>query len=833
MNLIHRLQFSSSPQEETFHFPPDLIRAFELSRNFFSENTSHKLCFVFPSKEYAAQWLSIPFVLENIRADYSKNKEEIFESYRQYKLGEKLILNNDKIVEWIGVRDNGVSFRTKSVKESSGAEITIRFSDVYMLQRAPRSRQSLSSLKSVKGALNTRIATPIETLLQFDAYGNREFIKSKTCLITKYVSIADSVDNLEINHRPLSDYFSYEKIDDSGNVDTDSPLMLSNKLRNLALYSDRTPVQQIIIDSFSILQENITDFSDIDTKKIPTILITDLSEIESFEFIHNFGFEFFNFSREKITSSFHKENSPFNVFNEKLRNYLNFQFTIELCEDADLEIVFQNIHSITTDKSNNDLNVLKVGLIQLANYISRICHVISEKETKMLEEKLAGLNQLFSRSNVWLGDSRKPIEESLYLLKMLLEKFKTHQSEKCIRLNSLIALKNYDYIICASEDEATTLRNSMNPSISSKIISASDVDDTLLSGNSVNAILTGWLKTPSFNRLTSSFLISELTALFYKIEKKYYTSLQKRNKALSQKITSTIRDKVEESTIRTSNPQEFEALYSNHELEEQNKQMLIDIRDFELSLERLQFLKYSIKDNLLDSEKAKRVEFENGFFVYAAESFKLLIVQEQKDKKGKRTSLHSGRVDGLNPGTVIAWIKTDRDILADLVERSINKKDLQVVKQWIDLWKTLLREYFISTGSNFKKLIYDLRQNHCTKHEVTIRNWLQDKNRIGPEDDSDLISIALLTKSELLNENISNVRNAISKMTGWRMKAADHIVDRIKTHIQGLNETSIVNKRISVEGLGSVVVLKVSEIASTWENIDIKYVNKLLQKETV
>ena len=42
-------------------------------------------------------------------------------------------------------------------------------------------------------------------------------------------------------------------------------------------------ISKIIIDGYSVIQERIGDFNDIDIKKIPTILITDLSEVGSFE----------------------------------------------------------------------------------------------------------------------------------------------------------------------------------------------------------------------------------------------------------------------------------------------------------------------------------------------------------------------------------------------------------------------------------------------------------------------------------------------------------------------------------------------------------------------
>ena len=63
------------------------------------------------------------------------------------------------------------------------------------------------------------------------------------------------------------------------------------------------------------------------------------------------------------------------------------------------------------------------------------------------------------------------------------------------------------------------------------------------------------------------------------------------------------------------------------------------------------------------------------------------------------------------------------------------------------------------------------------------------------------------------------------------MKASDFITDKIKSQIHEIADSTIINSRISVEGIGSVIVLKVVELSYLSENIDIRYVNRLLQKE--
>jgi len=833
--LIQKLQYSYSGQHDEAHsLPLPLKDSLQLISYFFTSNTTNKLCLVFPSKEFAAQWLSIPTVLFLIENDFARFKGEIFESYRQYKSGEKLILNNIAIVEWGGINSNGVTFKTKGTKDSSGAKITIRFSDVIMLQKAPLSRKVLSSLKTVKKTLPSRSVTPTEKLLNIDTYGNKEFIKNKICLVSKFKSYDDSIAEIAMNLTALPEYFKEGKIDENGAADIISPLLISNNLSTLALYItlSANSVSKIIIDGFVTIQERITDFSDIDVRNIPTILITDLSEIASFEAIGNFGFEFFNFTKENLQLETTSNLSPFNSFEKKLRKYISFNVVKEICQDEELEAITQKIHVIANDEFNNDLTSLKIALIQLTNLVSRVAHIPTAEEISVLNSKIYGIETLFLGCRMWLGDSYKPIEESISLLKSVISRFATQQSEKYSRLKTLMSSKHYDYIICTTEEEAKAMVNSLPTNIQKpRVISVADVNDKLLTSKPLKAILTGWAKSNNINRILSSFLFTELTVLFYQFENKYYNSLQRRNKQYSENIKATINIKGIRSETDSTMRKGFGDFYSGYEVSETTSESSIDILDFEFKLENAQYSRYAAKGNLIDSIKAKRIVFESDFFFYTTESHKFLVINDLIERKGEKANLHRRKVESLQTGDVIAIINTNRDILVELVEMNTNSKELASVKQWTELWKNLLKEYFASIGSDFKKLVEDLRKNDCKKHEVTIRTWLQDESRIGPDDDADLISIALLTKSDLLRANINRVRDSITKMKGWRHNASDFILSKIKSQIHLYADNSVINKQIS--GLGSVFVLKVIEVSNVWENIDVRYVNRLLQREII
>lgn len=833
--VIQKMRYNCKGDKIVHPLSMPLKESLQLISNFFSNNSNNKLCLVFPVKEFAAQWLAVPSALFLVESDFAQFKNEIVETLSKYKKGDRIILNNDAIVEWNGRTADGFVFKHKEYNRVD--ELTINIKKISKIQPAPSNRKALSSYTRVVEAITKNSINPTDKLLGIQTEGNKLFSKNSICLISKHIAFGNSISDILINDFLIEEYFKLGKIDDYGQVSNKSPLFISNNLSNLALYVTLSDsISKIIIDGFSAIKERGTDFSDIDVKNIPTILITDLSEIESFETIATYGFEFFNFTKENLILDNPTDNSPFNYLNRKLEKYKSFHLIKEISENSELEAIVKKIHSIEKDDSNNDLNSLKISLIQLINSLSRVVHILKPNEILGINSKIANIENIFVRSKIWLGDSQQPIEESISLLKSVIKNFAVNPSEKCTRLEELISKKKYDYIICPNEEEAKSLKSFLiNSSHSDKplIISIADVNDNLLSDKPLKVILTGWAKSSNINRILSCFLFSELTVLFYQFENRYYNSLQKRNKGYSEKVNSTINTKGILSGNEAMNSKSFAALYSDDTLNDVGSEDTFDIVNFELKLDEAQYSKYYAKGNVIESVKTKRIDFENNFFIYTNESHKFLVINDFFDKKIEHANLHRKKIEALKTGDIIAFINTDRDILVELVEKHTNPRDLALLKEWTNLWKNLLKEHYASTGNDLKRLVKDLRKYDCIKHEVTIKTWLQDEARIGPDDDSDLISIALLTNSELLNENIKKVRESITKMKGLRHDASEFIINKIKAQIHTFADSSIINKKVTIEGLGSVFILKVVEVSNGFENIDVKFVNRLLEKEII
>ena len=832
-SITNKLIYRFADNESICNLPSVLTESIQVTSQFLSNHDNNKLCLVFPSKDYVAQWLIPPLIFDLLLSDFEKYKDDINKTYLSYKSGEKLFLNNKAIVEWVRHDHDTVTFITKAGKNSSGAQITVNKQQVLKLRKAPQTR-ILSSIKTVTSVLPKRIKTPTENLLEIETYGNRKFVHNSLCLISTFKSYDDSIREVLLNNAEIDDYFKPGKIDDSGNESETSPFLISNNFTNLLSYfylSEYPPVSKIIIDGFNSLTPR-GDFSDIDKEfNIPTILITDLSEIESFAEIKNLGFEVFNFTSENITVGEIVHKSPFEPFEQKLKRSVSFKLDTKLCNDTNLEDAAQKLHSLTQDDSDDNLNILKISLVQLFNLLSRICYVPDDLEVSTFNEKISSIEAHFLDCRLWLGQSEALIEEAIYHLKNYIKSLSDGKTSKCIKLEELLDHR-YDYIICPTGDEASILKRHLTRA-DLKVISLADLNDNLLSHKSLKAVLTGWPKSTNLNKLLSSFLFSKVTVLFYQFENKYYNSFRRRNLANSKNIRATISN-TGNRTSDNNSENGFERFFKGDSITESiDVNNTPDIFDFELKIEATQYSKYSGKGNLAESSKARRIDFENDTFIYATDSHKFIEINELIDSLKPNPKLYSKTFEALKVGDIIAFINTDRDVLVELVQKRTKPDELASIEKWIGLWKNLLREHYTSTDNDFTKLVEDLRNYECQKHPATIKNWLQDDNLIGPDSDNDLLSIAMLTNSELLSENINTVREAINKMTSLRFQTSTVVRERIKREIKLIADTSIINSSVELENLGRVEFLKVTDLNGKPQEIDKKYINRLLKKELI
>lgn len=832
-SFLNRIRVSNSESGRKYNIPPTVIKSYQIANEYLDKKNKTKLCFVLPTREFTSQWLSLLLTIDSIKSDFQMYENEIFDSYKSFEEDQLLILNNDAIVKWVGYTDEFIKFSTKPEKNASAPIRFAKHKDVIKLQPAPSNRTSVSTYKKVIEALNKKDENPIDIILNIYTAGNKQFIRKNLCLIDKFKDYDQIFKNVYINGIPVENCIKAEKISEQGFIENFSPLLLSNNFERLIHYSaTNNTISKIVIDGFDPILESISNYQDFEEKDTPTILVTDLSEIDKFKEINNLGFEFFNFTKSEIHVNEISIDAPFYNFETKLSKYLSFRFNRIHCEDELLTKVSHLIHQLPSDDSNSDLTLLKVSLIKAINTLSRICHRPSEDEIIDYHQRISSISSHFKKCHLWLGEAGMVIKEIIPLLFEFIDRLSKYDTDKSKKLESILS-GDYAYVICTADAEVNYLKKYFS-NRSTKVISVGEVNDNLQTNKPVKAILTGWPRANNFNRLLVSFLFDEITALFYSFENIYYNSIQRRNSQYFEKLNILTNLQGFPHSETGDFRYAFEDLFISDELIQLPEERTVDIYDFELKIENSQYSKYILEGSPSESVKAQRVDFRNNTFVYATESHKFLVINDLLYSMNTNPVIHYRKIENLRVGDIVALINTDRDILVDMVRNSANSEDYEKVNKWIEMWKKLLENKYASLNYNFRALVNTMRSYGCNRHEATIRTWLNDENMIGPEDDSDLKVIAHMSNSELLRQNINEARNAINIMTSWRMRAADMIRDRIKNKLLEIaNTTDIINSSVEIQDLGRVEFLKVVEIKNESEDIDRRVIHRLITKEVI
>lgn len=835
--LFKNIEYSNQPNRNAFRFPELLKEAIDLITKYFnSDYNSNKLCLVFPSKERTAQWLAIPLLFELIRDDYNQKIIDLNNFLNKCSIGDYLKLNNSAIVRWNGKTVSGLySFKVKEDRNLID-EISLKIDDISLLQPAKPSETKLSSSRKCIQAINNKEMHPIDNLLMINTKGNKLLQNKRIGLLTKYNVYEDTVKQIFINNRPVLDYFSYDKVNSSPENELGGPLLIANSLANFVInYTTLNQMKYLIIDGITHIYDEPINFNDYDKFNIPTILITDLNEIEKYDFLKDYNFEFYNYTSYKIIKSTPDSNSPFYYYDTKLNNYSSFVVEKEICQDDLIDSLFNSINTIPSDDSNDNLIKIKISLFQLWNEISKIVYPLNLDRFGSLNDKLAMIKKNYDSNKYWFGNYADNVIRCLTLLEDIMKKFNNAEIEKKAALSRSILQGSYDYLICYSEDEENQINNYLSEcKIINKprIITVHNIEGENFPNRPIKAILTGWINYKTINKIIFSFNFTEIKILLYKIEERFYSALQKTNHKNAEIINTTIKEDLL-TRENESIPEQMDMhLFKVDEYSSGAGELNIDISEIEFKLTQAQFNKYIAKKNEADSIKAKRIDLDNNTFIYAAESHKFLVLNELFDFSIKAPTIINVKIDKLKRNDIIAFINTDRDVLADLVRHETNKVEFEKVNYWIELWKSKLEHKYLEWNMDFHVLYNRMKLLGCKRTEVTVRNWLYNENLIGPESDSDLKIIAELTKSDELKNNIQEIRRAVSQMTSWRMKASDYLRSRIKSTLLDMN-SQLIDSSIDIPDLGNVLLLRIINVQTEYQNIYKNYLHKLILKEYV
>lgn len=825
--LTRKLRFGKSVEDA--QFPPGaiLIKAVSILTDTISTSDCPKACYVFPVKENLTYWITFLTGLLSLKLDFEQNHSTLQDKFKNLRDGDKLLLNNVAVVEFARFNENSPTIRSRE-----HTEYTLWPGHIDKLQpyQGPK---SIDKDKKIKEFLPERVIVPVDKLLEINTSGNKLFCSHSIVLVSAFGKFEDFMTDHFSCESAFKELIKPDYIGEAGILDCyNSPVKIFRDLFHLqSTIQHGYHPKLIIIDGADRLIERLSEFDRILRKKIPILVVMDLNDTEGFSYLANRDFEFFNWNQEVISSLLPEhsiDESPFSAFHQRLDNFCKSSIEFVECRNMPLESAANALLSIHTEETQKEISLLKGRAVKLLNQLSGIFYAISEEDTSAFKAQLNEIRERFKRLKMYIGDNVEKWDKFFQNTEQFIDEAAKGGIDKAAKFISRLWHAKSGVVILPTEAEVKsallqvgTISNGIYYATVGKIINHLVPD---------KGFIPTWLKTKKVNQLLNSFNLNELVFFYYPFEMGFHRSLVKRNlTALGYTL-----DKEGTKTKYASFPLEtYISGFSNlasHFPENENGSEYVDITELEWSIEKSDFNKYHSLGEISDSLSAQRVDFEDESFMYCSDSHKLLtIIKFNSDNNYK---CQARKVAEMMPGDYIAIIGKDESGIDDLVSKQVSFKDLSDVKSKIKLWKECLYTHYENTGRDIYALIRELESAGCVKHKHTIKNWLFDKEIIGPASDDDLRSIGKLTGNNLLANQTVIIREAITQMKSWRRKAFYMVGDKIKKHITEANDISSIGASLIIEGLGEVTFHTIVSINRKQEEIDIRYLNKLLKPDS-
>jgi hypothetical protein len=858
-NTYQNIYFNTMNDDTKCTIHPTVKLSAIIGKRVLKNKDNNRIVIILPKKYDIALWISL-FCAIDIHKDESKGMSTL---YNMCEKGQKVLLNGC-FVEFECLFFDKESNRKKiRIKCKNNIYIETFTDNIYQFELTS-SNKALSKNEQVSRKLNLNEMERKDksTVLGLPrAFSNNE---NSVILVSKIGDTEKFIDENYINENKIKELILCGKINPDGEIKTlhdddiiaNPSLLISIDLYRIENYFEEhtNKTKGIIIDGLSkciddlqVLDEEILN------NNIPVIVFTDHSDIESIRLLEERDFIIWQWDKEKIISSNSVIESlqkfmPFYSINTALLNHTNLNI-------VELSPKFNNVDMVISIlwKLNKAIDSTEEGIAEIiSNFyfiaidLLRIIRIPSESELVSIKDKVNKLMERTYDNRLWLSeDILEKLDEINQLFMSIDVKKFAKKNHKIETLRELIEASDdsHNIAIIVSDKEKEKANdywsNFFNVRKMTKVnfYTIKEICKSEISYQPNEIIVCGWLGSDRMYRLMNSYVSSKITLLLYSSEREWYSSSKKRWRHKStfpmdfKKLSELLG--IPEEELFNMNGEQSEGDYH---IKDKSDDIIdsFDHEDFEL---RMNIYNYSsfVSNNPMEYKEAKAVKFTNGQFVFFTEKHKSFILTDLIEGNVTSSEVPIMVVEKIKDNDYILFRETDTDIIRETADKLLIKEGYYYLREKAELWKTTLLKLFDKTDGNIQTLYKVLKKHGCTRHAITIKNWMYDEDKIGPREKSDIDIIFRASGDESLIDTSEEVFEAISKLRGVHHQASTYLQKKLIRNISSIirSEESIQTDGLNLEidEFGKISILKIEEIGETWLNIDSKHVNKLLSEE--
>lgn len=848
------------PKLEPLH--PLILQSAGLALKLLRNKKLDKLVIIYPYKDDIAQWLSILMTLHLMKTDF-KNSSKISSNYNK---GQKLRIDN-LIVEFeseIYDPNHGLMLSVKSKSGQKSYQIdTFPFTEKLYFEAIETDRPLSSTTKVQELILKIkadRHKVPIDELLKIKSFGNYTFFKNKVILTTNLKKTQTFMDEYNIQNNKISELLAWGKLDINGdssnliytNAHSTYNSIISPDLFGVSVHLEKNSnVKALIIDGSSKYVNNLGVLNNILSKGIKTVVIADNTDFENIKYLKELGYIVWNWNAERINNSKTlldiNQKTHFKLLNKYIHNSKNINITPEICIYPEIENIILwtlKVMKVNDDKTET-LNELKLELILIANEISRQVYLPQDDWYENLKKRIAKLRIDIPKYNQWMTNEGSEFAKTLVdtLEKFEIKRFREGSGkiyklkEKLLEFtklhkNSLSKIA----VILPRDSEVESCRLYWSKYFDIKelknieFISFNEFLKANINNNVIEVIVCGWLNFDRMTLLKQDLRVSNMTFLFYSIEKDWYNSaINKWNSSVETQMS------IEEISELLEIDKEDLKFLEEKAISKQKEQVNeLDIIEFEHKLRKYEFLKEAnINSNSVQTQKAKLVIFNDGWYSFVTDSHKILTITDLINK-----NIIKKTISELKVSDIVIFTQSDKDILKVIADQILENNGESNIREDAAIWKKALRDEFNLLSRDVDRLQSLLSAHNCNRTPERIRQWLYDESIIGPQSINDIDLIAKATRHKELNEKLERVKNAVEIIRSSHSKASEFLLKKLSDklpdilesnkHIANSDEERVILK---IEEFGNLFLLKVDELTQESIDIETNKCNKIFRKD--
>jgi hypothetical protein len=855
-DFFGRMDASESATQEPVPIHPLLRMSAGLALKAISGRS--RLAILFPNRLQCARWIAALCTLEIMKEDYESGPNST-----KFSKGQKLLVNRC-IVEFVGKEFSQEYNRWYMwIRCKDGALNRIPLDRALAFQPIDTSRP-LSSLEAVGTAISSAqsLENPTDNILGTRTMGNKALFTANVILVSRIGETERFIRQNCVNGASIIDLLLWGKLNAEGEVSiighqqiqANPSCLLSADLFGALQYIqyDSEKTKGIIIDGSSNYVNDLQILDEILDRKIPAVVVCDLLDTGSLEYLAQRGFRIWQWNRKNIVQSNSivetQMSSLFSSLNSSISYYCDQKIDLIPCECPELDTAVEETIKLGRflPSDHQQLNILYGKIIQLTNELSRLIRVPEHTWTAGFLQRLQLLEQQFKSEQLWLSDKAIQCLDVIFgILSEFMKEPLGREKSKAERLYELINDTLESDVLCIivakTEEMDESLHYWRNSFTEQKLANIhfttlSDLLDSDGMFTPTHIVVCGWLGGDRMYQLFHSHIAPEFTILSYSFEQKWFTSA---SRSWTKRNSYSIHAKNFCEMLGLPEHELKSIEFKAEEPVEPITKEEFDIIEFELRIRTSRYRGYASSTGIQEETcRAKLLIFTRNRFAFITESHRLPVVTDVMKGEVAEGEIHRKYVHELRAGDYVLFQESNRDIIREIADSGLAKEGHSHLRKIAGLWREALREAYFNKTSGFEELVQLLRKVGCKRLPTTIRNWLYDDNQIGPGKKRDLRYIAQATNNKLLLSRLEEVEFAISAVRGAHIQASNYLRSQLlgglpkivegERKLPGYSSESI---QLNLGEFGQVTILRIEEIADDWEEIPVNSVNQLLSEE--